>query len=955
MNSHFNNPFQKKAFLADRFNVMHLAIMVVLLFFSGLQFLQAVPAYPNPIEFRQPDGTTITIRMMGDEKINWAETLDGYSILVNKEGFYEYAILDEHGDMVFSGIHVSPQEQRSSKELDFLQDIPQGLRFSERQKEMMLSVWELRSDAANRSFPTTGERTLLCILMETTDVPFTKTQADFDALFNQLNYTIGGATGSVRDYYLENSYGQLDLTVDVVGPYTAQHNMAHYGSTWAGARQLATEAVHLANPDVNFADYDNTGDGWVEGFYMIFSGYGEEAGGGPNTIWSHAWNIDPVQFDGTWISRYACSPELRGNSGTNITRIGVIGHEFGHVLGAPDYYDTGGNGYTGTGSWDMMAGGTWNGGGATPAHHNAYTKVYLYNWAEATILNQPGSLTLQNAVEYDNSFYRINTNTPGEYYLLENRHQIGFDAQIPGEGMIIYHVHQEVATSGNSINVGHPQKMYPVCAGANFNPSGPPWSYGNINSNMTPFPGSNNQTYFSDHSTPNMISWAGEETNKPLTNITRSAATQTVSFDFLEEIGNITDWMHWDDGMHQTSVGVNSGGIYQIAARFDPDDLIHYIGFEISAIRVYVANPPTTAAIKVWQGAGQNSLVELRHQEFSPPSSNWIAVELDTPIMIDPELELWFGAEYDDPGQNVFPASADIHTNHDGKGNMIRMDTDDPESWVALSEFNISGDWNLQAIVMLREHHQVTFEVSGGNGSITAHADGEEIESGDLITDVEELLFTALPDTGYTIKQWTINEEVMDDTQENTLILEHVDSDLHVTVDFEAVYHYVHFETADGNGTLIAEVNDEQINNGDEVQEGSAIMFTAIPNQDYVTDQWIINGTIVEGHTDDTYLINYLEEDAEVVVVFTFATGIYDDDSLTIQIYPNPASNLLNISSPVQLTKLKLLDIRGRVLHKQKLNGNHASLNVSGIDAGTYIIHMESDYGETTRRVQISK
>ncbi len=931
------------------------SILFIVLFSFGLEQSNAVPAYPNPIEFRQPDGTSITIRMMGDERINWSETVDGYSILVNKDGFYEYAIMDKHGDMVFSGIRVSGANQRNQAELDLLQDIPKGLSFSERQKEMMLSVWELRKEASERSFPTTGERTLLCILMETTDVPFTKTQADFDALFNQLNYTIGGATGSVRDYYLENSYEQFDLTVDVVGPYTAQHNMAVYGSTWNGARQLATEAVHLANPDVNYADYDNTGDGWVEGVYMIFAGYGEEAGGGPNTIWSHAWSIEPVQLDGTWVSSYACSPELRGNSGTNITRIGVIGHEFGHILGAPDYYDTGGNGYTGTGSWDMMAGGTWNGGGATPAHHNAYTKIYLYNWAEATILNQPGSFTLENAVEYDDSFYRINTNTPGEYYLLENRHHIGFDTQIPGEGMIIYHVHQEVATSGNSINVGHPQKMYPVCAGANFNPSGPPWSYGIINSNQTPFPGSANQTYFSDHSLPNMISWAGEETNKPLANISRNPVNQTVSFDFMEDVDHITDWMYWDDGMHQTSVGLGSGGIYQIAARFETGDLDPYNGFEISAIRLYVGNPPTNAAVKVWHGEDQNSLVELIHQEFSPPSSNWISIHLDTPIMIDPELELWFGAEYDDPGEGVFSASVDHHTNHDEKGNMIRLDIDDPESWVPLSEYNIHGDWNIQAHLISREYHQVTFEVVGENGSIKAEVMGEEIESGDMIPGGYELLFTAIPDTGYTVRQWVLNGNTIEDTHEYTLAVDHIDADIHLSVAFEAVYHTVYFDTSDGNGMVIAEVNEEEILSGDEVQEGSHVLFTAIPEQDYVVGQWIINGTVVEGYSEDSYLTTFLDEDMEVIVGFEFATAITVTEVGSLRIFPNPAFDMLHIASWEKLSEIKVIDLQGQILHEQQLDGKHASIRVNGLQAGIYIIRIKTADGQSNHRVQIIK
>ncbi len=908
----------------------------------------AVPAYPHPIEFRQPDGSTLTIRLRGDEKVNWAETPDGYSILVTSEGYYEYAVLDEYGDMVFSGVRVSAPGQRGAAEKAFLADLPAGLFYSKRQLEAFRQVWEMRKVKSAR-FPSTGERTLITILMQTPDVPFTKTQAEFDALFNQLNYTIGGATGSVRDYYLENSYGQFDLSVDVVGPYTAQHNMAHYGSTWAGARQLATEAVHLANPDVDYSDYDNNGDGWVEGIYMIFAGYGEEAGGGPNTIWSHAWNIDPVQLDGVWISRYACSPELRGNSGTNITRIGVIGHEFGHILGAPDFYDTDGSGsggqYTGTGSWDMMAGGTWNNGGATPAHHNAYTKTHTYQWASPTILNQPTSITMDHAAAHHDSFYRINTNTPGEYYLLENRHQVGFDAAIPGEGLIIYHVHKEIPASGNSVNVGHPQKMYPVCAGSNTDPFGPPWTYGNINTAQTPFPGSTNQTSFSDLSTPSSLSWAGDSTHKPLTNITRHAASRTVSFDFMGDTELIADWMHWDDGRHEGSVGLGGGGIYQIAHRFEPADMEAFMGFMISRLRLYIGNVPSNAAIKVWQGSSQDSLVEVVHQEFTPTANSWVEVELEQPHLINPDLELWFGAEYDDPGANVFTASRDIITDHDGKGNLIRMDVEDHEAWVPLSNFNISGDWNIQARVVASGMNVISFMVAEGEGELTAWAGGLEIQSGHAVPQGEDLLFVAEPHTGSGIAQWTLNGEVVEGHTEDTLELENLSESIQVTVSFHEVFHLVDFYVDGQHGSLDATVDDEAIDPGSEVQQGSDILFIASPDPGYRVQQWVLNGTTVEGEAGDQLEINYLDNDISLVVSFEEAVHVNDILPAAPKVWPNPASSRLHIASDHKIHRVELIGLTGAVIQGVDKQAYQVEMVLEEIPSGSYHLRIHTATG----------
>lgn len=487
-------------------------IFMVLLLFTDFRTAFAMIAYPHLVEYRLPDGSTIILRMKGDEKVKWAETPDGYSILLNSEGFYEYAILDANGDMQRSGIRVSNLENRSAEEAAFLSGIQEGLTFSLDQIGIMKQIWEIQRDFESKAFPTTGNRKLICILIGFTDKAFVKTQTDFNNLFNQVGYTTGGATGSVKDYYLENSYNQFNLTVDIAGPYTASNNMAYYGANDVNGndvrpRELAAEAVNLANPDVNYANYDNDNDGWVDAIYMIFAGNSEDAGGGANTIWSHAWYlISPLYLEGKYIQRYSCSPELRGNSGSTITSIGVICHEFGHVLGAPDYYDTDyavGGQFNGTGQWDLMGTGGWNNSGVTPAHHNGYTKVFYYNWASAVTISTGQNITLYNAAQNTNSFYRFNTTTANEFFFLENREKHLFDAYIPGSGMIIYHVHSNIATgfNNNNINATHPQMMYPVSQNATMDPTSTPSSYGTINSSTCAWTGVG-KTAFTDSSLP---------------------------------------------------------------------------------------------------------------------------------------------------------------------------------------------------------------------------------------------------------------------------------------------------------------------------------------------------------------------------------------------------------------------------------------------------------------------
>jgi M6 family metalloprotease-like protein/uncharacterized repeat protein (TIGR02543 family) len=504
---------------------------------------KAVTAYPYPVEYQLPNGGFLTVQLMGDEKVKWAETVDGYSILLNAEGFYEYAYQDINGDMVRSGIRVSNISERTPSENLFLKQLPKGLKFSKSQVSIMKQIWAINQKEGTKAFPTTGNRKLVCILIGFTDRAFIKTQADFNNLFNQVGYSAGGATGSVKDYYLENSYSQFNLTVDVAGPYTASQNTAYYGANDANGndirpRELVAEAVNLANPNVNYAEYDNDNDGNVDGVYIVYAGYGEEAGGGVNTIWAHAWSLYPaVYLDGKYIQSYSCSAELRGSSGTTITAIGVICHEFGHVLGAPDYYDTNystGGQFDGTGQWDMMAGGSWNNNGVTPAHHNGFTKVYYYNWATATVLDAGTTITLYNSAQNSNSFYRINTTTANEFFMVENREKHLFDGYIPGSGMIIYHVHSTVFSAGsnNNINNTHPQKMYPVAQNATMDPTSSPDSYGSINAATCAWTGTG-KTSFTDATLPSSKSWAGANTSKPITNILRNSGNKTVTFDFM--------------------------------------------------------------------------------------------------------------------------------------------------------------------------------------------------------------------------------------------------------------------------------------------------------------------------------------------------------------------------------------------------------------------------------------
>lgn len=481
----------------------------------------AVSAFPYPITIKQTDSTEITIRLVGDEFFHYTQTTDGLLIQRNDKDIFEYLDLSSDGTLVLTGIKASDVTKRKNKEIKFVKSLGE-----KKVKEKWINQHKKTSTHTedriskmtmlNTSSPLTGTKKVLCILIGYQDYPFTKTQSNFNNLMNQTGYN---SIGSVKDFYKENSYNQLNLDITVVGPYTADNGRAYYGANDANGydinpQALITEALQKANPDVNYADFDNDGDGIVDVVHVIFAGYDESDGGSEYAIWSHRWTIPTITLDGKSITDYSCSSELRGSSGNNICGIGTACHEMGHIFGASDFYDTNeqkvnDGDYEGTGNWDLMASGNRNGNGDRPAHFNPYTKTQTFQWATLQNITSDNVITLYPANSNGNSFYRLNTFTTGEYFLIENRQKLGFDAGLPGDGMLVYHVHSLFNGSSQINNITHPQRFYPICASATQNPNSSVDSYGDINNTGCPFPGSSNKTSLTRQTVPGLISWAG--------------------------------------------------------------------------------------------------------------------------------------------------------------------------------------------------------------------------------------------------------------------------------------------------------------------------------------------------------------------------------------------------------------------------------------------------------------
>jgi len=519
---------------------MHYRILLIIALFCNCLWVNAVPAYPKKIPV-QVDGQTVYIRLFGDEYHKRAETMDGYTLINCNKGWY-YAEKTADGNLVASKFKLTAQKSKDTDE--FLKAIPLHL---DRDITDSERVSRARRHAQTRSAAQVGNRKVLIVLMQYTDLAFVKNLDDFDHLFNSPGYNEDGAAGSVFDFYTDVSYGQLKLKSDVIGPFTSAYNRAHYGKNDQEGNDtdpysLFFEAMEFASQTVQLKDYDSDDDGYVDNVHIVFAGHGEEAGASADAIWSHECSFgDYFEYQGMKVDRYSCAPELRGNSGQGISRIGPHCHEIGHALGAMDFYDTNyqkDEYFEGTGDWDVMASGSWNEDGVVPADFNPYVKMYNYGWVN--IPEMPDGELVIKPSSADSAYYRL-TNTEDDYYLIENRTKDRWGRGLPGTGLLIYHIHPNVASSGNEINATYPQKCYPVCASSNVAiPTKMPNSYGSINSAGCPYPGTSNNTSFSALTTPAAFSWDGSYSNISLLDITQNS-DGTISLTNHSSSSNMAD------------------------------------------------------------------------------------------------------------------------------------------------------------------------------------------------------------------------------------------------------------------------------------------------------------------------------------------------------------------------------------------------------------------------------
>ena len=493
---------------AIRKNMKRIFLSVVTLLIAVSTY--AVPARPGWQTKTQPDGTTIEVRLTGDEFYHYWQDRSGNVVKCDSLGYWRVVESQPTPATIKARRQASRMLQsRPNKAVGSVNLAPRGL-------VILVNFKNSKFAAAN-------------------------TQAAMNDMMNSSSYTYNGATGSVRQFFSDQSDGQYTPDFDVVGPVTLNNNVAHYGKNDASGNDvlpgnMVVEACSIANANygVDFTQYDNDSDGEVDFVYLIYAGKGEADGGADNTIWPHNWSLDAAyyynnctyaqsarRFDGKYINNYACSGELNGQSGAR-TGIGTIAHEFGHVIGLPDLYDIdyGQNyeDYMTPGEWHIMDGGSYNNDGKTPPNYTIYDKYFLGWKTPVNPGNTAQTLTLQAAGTSGFQGYQIassnslltatNTNT---VYYIENRQQSGWDAYLPGHGLVIWKImYSQSVWEDNGPNDEDGTIRYAVVS-ASGKTTG-------IGTGADPFPGTKGVTRWE------VVS------GKPLLNITESGGVITLTY-----------------------------------------------------------------------------------------------------------------------------------------------------------------------------------------------------------------------------------------------------------------------------------------------------------------------------------------------------------------------------------------------------------------------------------------
>lgn len=427
---------------------------------------------------------------------------------------------------VYASSDTIPEPERNR--LLKMQSVPQKIRIS--------------------NYPTLGERKALVLLVEFEDVKFSSVPDAgiyFNALLNEPGFTHdNGADGSARDFYIASSDGRFLPNFVTVGPIGLPKTSAYYGGNTGGkldehAHEMLLDACLKIDDHTDFSEFDEDDDGEVDNIYIFYAGYGEADTGEDTHIWPQSnllfdnKGIDLV-LDGVRVNHYACSNEIRldGNGIPRLVGIGTFVHEFGHVLGISDHYDSTFAGRRpGVDNWDTMAAANYFNNTNTPPLFSSFERAEL-GWLEYEELtpHMSGQSFVLAPLSQENRAFRVTVpdTDENEYFVLECRAQQGWDRFLPGHGLLVWHIDMDrTAWLNNKVNTDPTHNRVDIIEADGYE------SINNLAGD--PFPGKRKVTSFT------FKSWSGKDVFS-ISDINEDV-DGNVAFTFNSSVASVPDFI----------------------------------------------------------------------------------------------------------------------------------------------------------------------------------------------------------------------------------------------------------------------------------------------------------------------------------------------------------------------------------------------------------------------------
>jgi M6 family metalloprotease-like protein len=523
-------------------------------------------------QWTQPNGKELTIRVFGDEFYGRAETAAGFTVIYNPASrAYEYARLAADGtSLIPSGVDATrpaPANVQKSLELPaaqikLIREKNRRTLTGDREESWNKRVKAVRNirlaaqggpalkgpaaaEAKLRAAPVTGAIRGLTIIAQFPDDPnttaadpinFPTSKAKIERYANGVGYTEDGNTGSVRDYFFDQSLGKLEYTQTVTEIITLPRPRNYYNYSDypvnsefhpEAGRALLLDAIEvLKSQDFDFTALTTNSSNEALATNIFFAG--RDSGVWSEGLWPHQWSLKTPVSVGTTGTPVSISQYQITNLANSSPSIGTFCHENGHlILDYPDLYDYdgGADASEGVGAHCIMGSGNQLNRGRTPGPLNGFFKD-IVGWGNLLDLTPEDFLTASLKTT-GNTGYRIRKpDSSTEYFVVENRGDGDKWAQYsPDKGIAIWHIDETV--SGNNSQEMTEDEHYQVSleqADGRFDLE----SNRNRGDNRDLF--DLNTSKFSDTTTPNARWWDGTRSSVAVEVLSPAGSSTEVLF-----------------------------------------------------------------------------------------------------------------------------------------------------------------------------------------------------------------------------------------------------------------------------------------------------------------------------------------------------------------------------------------------------------------------------------------